>query len=79
MSNFKPNLFISSCYNDGLIIKNSSHSSGTSTIKKLVNQTITHTGVITQTINNGIYGFRLDETNRIVSSESYTTKFAFFL
>ena len=30
-----------------------------------------------QTINNGIYSFRLDGTNRIVSSESYTIKFTF--
>ena len=78
ISNFKPGFWISSHFNNGLIIKSSNDPRDQTVIENLVNKTITTSGDKEQTISNGVYGIRLKGTNRIVSSETYTTKFTFF-
>ena len=78
ISNFKPGFWISSYFNNGLVIKSSNDPIDRTVIENLVNKTITKSGDKEQTISNGVYGIRLKGTNRIVSSETYTTKFTFF-
>ena len=78
ISNFKPGFWISSHFNNGLVIKSSNDLIDQTVIENLVNKTITTSGDKEQTISNGVYGIRLKGTDRIVSSETYTTKFTFF-
>ena len=47
-------------------------------IENLVNNTISINEDVSKTISNGFYGFRLNGSNRIVSSSTFTTKFTFF-
>ena len=78
ISNFKHGFWISSHFNNGLAIKSSNDPRDQTVMENLVNKSITTNGDIEQTISNGVYGIRLKGTNRIVSSETYTTKFTFF-
>ena len=78
ISNFKPSLWLSSYYNNGLIIKSSYNQLDTTAVENLVNKTMTINEDVSKTINNGFYGFRLNGDNRIVSSSTFMTKFTFF-
>ena len=78
ISNFKPGFWISSHFNNGLVIKSSNDPIDQTVKENLVNKTITTSGDKEQTISNGVYGIRLKGTNRIVSSKTYTNKFTFF-
>ena len=78
IANFKPSLWLSSFYINGLIVKSSYNQIDTTAIENLVNKTITIIEDVSKTISNGFYGFRLSGNNRIVSSLTFTTKFTFF-
>ena len=67
IANFKSSLWLSSYYNDGLIIKCSYNILDTTAIENLVNNTITIIEDVSKTIGNGFFGFKLEETNRIVT------------
>ena len=76
IANFKPSLWLSSFYNNDLIIKSSYNQIDTT--ENLVNKTITINEDVSKTISNGFYSFILNGDNRIVTSSTFTTKFTFF-
>ena len=76
--NFRPSLWLTSYYNNGLIIKSSYNQLDTTAIENLENCTITINEDVSKTISNGFYGFRLNGNNIIVSSSIFKTKFTFF-
>ena len=78
IGNFKPSVWLSSFYDNGLIIKISYNQLDTTAIDNLVNKTITINEDVPKNISNGFYDFRLNGDNIIVSSVTFTTKFTFF-